>query len=281
MTMKISISITYFIFLSLMMSAQSKKYFDSKPKDMEFVPQGSFKMQVDSSTKTISVDAFWMSNEITNKEYREFTDYAIQHPTDSLSWVNFDNTTNALNIKEHIKSCTYQQLYPELIDSLACSKDYPINSDKYNKYKNYFTDKSFDNYPVVGVSQKGAKFYCIWRTKMENLALEKKNKPFIMEYRLPLELEWCYVADYCKNSEFKFNNEIQTSKYGKPNKLGLFNICGNVSEWTASIDNQKVIAKGSSWKDTTIADQRLILEQDIKTSYIGFRIVRSCFVVRK
>jgi len=273
--MRANILIIYLIFSSLLVNAQSKKYFDPKPKDMEFVPQGSFKMQIDSSIKTISVDAFWMSNEITNKEYREFTDYAIQHPTDSLLWIDFDKTTNSANIKEHTRSCTYQQLYSDLIDSLSISKDYPINSDRYNKYKKYFTDKSFDNYPVVGVSQKGARFYCIWRTKMENLAMEKKNKPYIQEYRLPLELEWCYVADYCKDSEIKASNEIQVSKYGKANNLGLFNVFGNVSEWTASKDSQKGIVKGSSWKDTKIENPRLVVDIDTKASYIGFRIVRS------
>ena len=47
-----------------------------KPADMEYIPSGSI--------KGITMQGFYMSNEITNKEYREFVNYLKQHPNDSL-----------------------------------------------------------------------------------------------------------------------------------------------------------------------------------------------------
>ena len=62
-----------------------KGWFESVPYGMEFVPMGSFTMgpsdqdvawAMNSFTKTVSVDAFWMdATEITNNEYRQFVYY--------------------------------------------------------------------------------------------------------------------------------------------------------------------------------------------------------------
>lgn len=57
----------------------------SKPEGMVFVPQGSFQMKINRNSETkvtnVSVDAFWMSNEITNAEFREFVDWTKKIPT--------------------------------------------------------------------------------------------------------------------------------------------------------------------------------------------------------
>jgi formylglycine-generating enzyme required for sulfatase activity len=271
---------TYIFFVcsltcTLTIFAQKTKHFESTPRDMVFVPQGSFEMKTDSFSKNISLDAFWMSNEITNKEYRKFTDYVVNHPNDTLFWMEFNNTVTPANMQEFKKSCTYRELYPGLIDSMALARNYPVNSELYNKYKNYFTDKAFDKYPVIGVSQTNAKFYCIWKTNIENKELREKGLPAVQQYRLPLEVEWCYAASFPNDESLTTQNFIQTTQNGQPNKLGLFNLKGNVSEWIASSENQMKIAKGSSWKDKTNTDQRLLLNPNEKSSYIGFRIVRS------
>lgn len=59
-----------------------QKYFEPDPYGMVFIPQGSFNMgpsdqdvawAQNTSSKTVSVDAFWMDEtEITNNEYRQF-----------------------------------------------------------------------------------------------------------------------------------------------------------------------------------------------------------------
>ena len=62
-----------------------KDWYESQPHGMVFVPMGSYTMgpseesaswAMTSKSKTVSVDAFWMdATEITNNEYRQFTEY--------------------------------------------------------------------------------------------------------------------------------------------------------------------------------------------------------------
>ncbi len=73
----------FFIVLGLLISttsySQKIKGLDFKVKGMVFCPQGSYpnvKIQNgDSIEANISVSPFWISNEITNKEYREFIEH--------------------------------------------------------------------------------------------------------------------------------------------------------------------------------------------------------------
>jgi hypothetical protein len=55
------------------------------PADMVFCPQGSFKtsrsINGESTTVTITVDPFWMSNEVTNRE--------LNKPEKSTNYIGF------------------------------------------------------------------------------------------------------------------------------------------------------------------------------------------------
>lgn len=93
-------------------------------------------------------------------------------------------------------------------------------------------------FPANSMSQYGALMYCRW--------LYKKTGTF---YRLPTEAEWEYACRAGSQTAYPFGNDTaglsnyawyknnSDNKYHKtglksPNKLGLYDILGNVAEWT-------------------------------------------------
>ena len=196
----------------------------------------------------------------------------------------------------------------------------------------YFWHPAYDNYPVVGVTWKQASAFCIWRTNFLNASLAQNGQPFVHDYRLPMESEWEYAARggldhsmypwggmYTRNRQGCFlanfkplrgnyadDGGLTTLAVGnyQPNEFGLYDMAGNVAEWTASaydessyifthdlnpdykynaLPNDPIVMKrkvlrGGSWKDIAYYLQngtRSYEYQDTGKSYIGFRCVRT------
>ena len=192
----------------------------------------------------------------------------------------------------------------------------------------YFNMPGYSEYPVVGVTWEQAHAFCHWRTNL----LRNQGHQVAHQYRLPTEAEWEYAArggrraamypwgdKYARDAEgcflanFKpyrgsYHDDTGTATMAvgqfKPNDFGLFDMAGNVAEWTASsysstsnthvhdmnpefpyvahkddpeILKRKVV-KGGSWKDVSYYLQcgvRTYEYQYESRSYIGFRCVRS------
>ncbi|WDF78899.1 SUMF1/EgtB/PvdO family nonheme iron enzyme [Mucilaginibacter sp. AW1-7] len=196
----------------------------------------------------------------------------------------------------------------------------------------YFSHPAFRNYPVVGVTWRQARAFTVWRTRYNEAYKNSRHLPPRADYRLPTEGEFEYAArggrlgtdypwggPYIKNAKgcllanFKPGRGNYTDDGGAytvnvrsyfPNDYGLYNMAGNVAEWTSSAFDESAstfvhdlaptfaveakssdpevlkrkVVRGGSWKDIGYFLQnstRTYEYQDTAKSYIGFRCVTS------
>ena len=135
------------------------------------------------------------------------------------------------------------------------------NSDNETYLRNYFSNATYNDYPVVGVTWEQANAFCAWRTDylLKGLGPEAR---YVQRYRLPTEAEWEYAARGKNQTEFPWENEdvktgngcfyanfkpdrgnytqdgsLITSRCGifSANSNGLYDMAGNVAEWTSTV----------------------------------------------
>ncbi|NBL64767.1 gliding motility lipoprotein GldK [Flavobacterium sp. NST-5] len=238
------------------------------------------------------------------------------------SEVNLNEAVKVKGRKDFYKKTEPIEIYPDTtvwIKDFAYSYNEPMHND-------YFWHQAYDDYPVVGVSHKQAKAFCAWRTLYKNAFIKskKKGRNQINSFRLPSEAEWEYAArgglesgtfpwggPYAKNdrgcflANFKPNRgdyaadgalyTVEAKSYD-PNDYNLYNMAGNVAEWTNTsydaaayeyvstmnpnipdVKNQRKVIRGGSWKDVAYFLQvstRDFEYADSARSFIGFRTVQ-------
>lgn len=194
----------------------------------------------------------------------------------------------------------------------------------------YFWYPAFDKYPVVGVNWYQANAFCNWRTQLWRSYRDSKKMYLEGAFRLPSEEQWewaarggrtqspypwggpyivnkkgCYLANF-KPSRGNYSADgglytVRADAYW-PNDYGLYNMSGNVSEWTSSpyeintyaniadmspeirsrakeTDHpwwKRKVIRGGSWKD--VAGMLQVSSRDYEfadtaKAFIGFRCI--------
>ncbi|MDR0995467.1 MAG: SUMF1/EgtB/PvdO family nonheme iron enzyme [Tannerella sp.] len=217
---------------------------------------------------------------------------------------------------------------------------YPDETCWVNDFKNaynepymrmYFTHPGYDDYPVVGVTWDQATAFCVWRTNLFKSSINLPPGQTIEPFRLPTEGEWeyaaragksdrkypwdsnglttkaCFLANFKPgDGDYTEDGHLITAKVASfaPNDFGLYDMAGNVAEWTstayvesgpkqmsdinpdlhynAAQDDpyamKRKVVRGGSWKDVAQfirSDMRSYEYENVPRSYIGFRCVRT------
>lgn len=173
-----------------------------------------------------------------------------------------------------------------------------------------------DSLPVSNVSWLNAIKYCNARSTKEGLPVAYNNNGELLDstgvvttdlstvkgYRLPTVEEWEFAAKggmnsfnftYSGNNDYSkvawsindSGNEIKYPGQKEPNELGIYDMSGNIYEWTHSSistdDLTKKIIKGGSYVtvETDLNARNIAIETNITSSptygNLGFRIVRT------
>jgi gliding motility-associated lipoprotein GldK len=282
---------------------------------------------------SIFVKAWVDGKEVKNKEAYIYVYEEVDYRSLSADRVNDPLGVDKLSpevFREKYVIRNEIMIYPNTLDFQG---DYVYSHEETEAEYN-FTHEAYDDYPVIGIDWNQANAFCHWRTHIMNQFLASHNEPLMPDFRLPTETEWEYAArggldqsPYpwggpstrnargCFLANFKpmrgnysadgGHKAIKVQQYN-PNNYGLFDMSGNVSEWTSTVfdetsgsytndmdgDNsnlggnfnidgengpiQRKVIRGGSWKDVAYFVQtstRAYEYENESSSYIGFRCV--------
>lgn len=232
-------SLFFFSYL-LTFSQDNKDYIQELPAtnetiEMKFIPGGSFilgssatevgRKPDENNAQNVEVDAFWMaSHEITWGLYKLF----LQREIDA------EVVENSLHLDvDGISGATT----PYVDMSLGMGTD--------------------DNLPVGNVTWLAATRFCKWLSAITGNF-----------YRLPTESEWEYAAQAGNENAYSFGNDVSKlsdyawhadnsdNKYHpikekEPNAWGLYDMNGNVAEWTLNQYTENGYAEESVFEVAT------------------------------
>lgn len=249
-------------------------------------------------------------------------------------WIDYKSAAKAANREQGMIDRSQfiikrvDNIYP---DTLAWIRDFTYAFNE-PMAQNYFWHPAYDHYPVVGVNWIQARAFTVWRTQLLNNYLQSRGQTIVNDFRLPTESEWEWAArggldlstypwgsHYIRNSDgcFLGNYKPLRGNYSDdggfhtvivahyaPNDFGLYDMAGNVSEWTSNAYDESAynfahdlnmdytyeakdtdpevlkrkVIRGGSWKDIGYYMQvgtRSFEYQDTAKCYIGFRCVQT------
>jgi gliding motility-associated lipoprotein GldK len=291
----------------------------------EFFLQGSdqFYNRRELDTRKLNYTYFWVNlDAAASKNSDDMVEYGVTNEMGQLHSTRRHSDRAQFVIRETIN------VYP---DTLVWIHDHTY---AYNEplAEMYFWHNAYDDYPVVGVTWGQAKAFNAWRTQIMNEWKQKNGETYVQRFRLPSEAEWEYAARGGRNlAPFPWGGPYARNQQGcvlanfkpmrgdfvedanaytapvesySPNDYGLYNMSGNVAEWTntafdetvydfswdlapdyvyhAKVDDppalKRKVIRGGSWKDIGYYCQtgtRSFEYSDTAKAYIGFRSVQS------
>ena len=275
--------------------------------------------------RKFNFEYWWIDFKTASQKAKRFSHPEIKDASVSTeSWKYGDGVSDR---SEFIKREVIN-IYP---DTLAWVHDFTYSWNE-PMTQMYFWHPVYDHYPVVGVSWKQASAFCVWRTHLMNDFRRDRGKVIVNDFRLPTEAEWEYASrgnfdqspypwggPYIRNRRGCFLGNFKPLRgnyvddggmhtivvaHYWPNGFGLYDMAGNVSEWTANSFEeaaynfahdynmdyryhatdadppvlQRKTIRGGSWKDIGYYMQtgsRTYEYQDTSKCYVGYRCVET------
>ena len=204
------------------------------------------------------MDSLYIKKEDSRDGVRTFNTKKLKY---NYSWYDVNSAVDKPNERKSFLVNETVNVYP---DTTVWIRDfnYSYNEPMHN---DYFWHEAYGDYPVVGVSWKQAKAFCAWRTLYKNAYQKSRRRQHVNSFRLPSEAEWeyaargglefatypwgsggtqsdrgCFLANFKPvRGNYAADGALYTmeAKSYNANEYGLYNMAGNVSEWTNTAYN--------------------------------------------
>ena len=293
--------------------------------DWQKIKAGSFQMGTEGEegyddekpAHSLNMDEFYISRApVTNAQYRCFIEAGMYD--DKVFWEEQLPAAAGLWREGELVGKEMLETYPE--KNREGYKKW-LKKDKARFQPRFWSDRQWnlDNHPVVGVSWYEALAYSVWLNELAE-EITPRSKAGTSHIRLPTEAEWEYAARGTQSLRYAWGEKSSPKKgnfeesklgrtstvgmFAKSKAFGLYDMTGNVWEWTSSrwgkdfsspsfsytqwqeqSDKRDLlepidfrITRGGSWHDTSL-DVRCAIRYgdhpDDRYYDLGFRVVYS------
>jgi formylglycine-generating enzyme required for sulfatase activity len=208
--------------------------------------------------KRVNLASFTIdSTEVSNLQYSKFIDWLRAHPNEAS---RFDHPEQPSHYS-HI-SPEWNEMFPE--KKLTEKRE---------------TDPRW-RLPVTQVSGWDAYAFAAWTgrvlpTEEQWEAAGRGTRGFLFPWGDEPEPERSNVAraDF-KRTKGEINALMAVNELKDTSAAGVSGLSGNVSEWTATRENRKLVAKGGHFDAPLLTlDSRSIIAPDTRSPHLGFRTV--------
>jgi formylglycine-generating enzyme required for sulfatase activity len=291
--MKLTLSVLSIMAFFVNSSVQASDFTNSIGMEFNTIPAGSFYMG--------SCNLTWADRKENKK--RQFLGISVKIAVCPLG-ENTDSDANDDEIPRHLVKISksfqmgvYEVTLGQFKKFIVSARRTDLLNDNFIKYNNQGNDA-----PVVQVSWDDAQAFIRWLNQKEG------GK----HYSLPTEAQWEYAARAGTTSPYSFSGNFadyawydensdghQHAVGGKlANKFGLYDMAGNVWEWTCSISTEKYngnenqcdnnnetnispVIRGGSWynpskflRSASRNDYFFLYMSDLRYDILGFRVSR-------
>ena len=192
---------------------------------------------------------------------------------------------------------------PYNLDRLIFASEFELTGAQYDRYLTDTDDVpplsagDYADYdrglPITNVSLREAKAYCAWLTAVHRKIGGDFSR---VTFRLPTTEEWSVLASSPNNADYPWGDwdpaKIANSERGafggrdampyRPGSFpddksvfGVYDVCGNVSEWVDAETEAKRQARGGSWQDNRLRSKLSAIKKTGApiSADIGVRVV--------